>query len=159
MLHVSNPINFQDMVLLLQLDSEEVEMPFVSDAGRLTVNARQPTRALLEGLLIAIAAIAPPHQYWSESHNDKVTDYLWCAGAHPFEPFGSGERVSQLLEGVSRRNLLLLQLNTALLLTKDAIQQLDDFVNTRVRDPFEADVDHAKNARSWIDNLYHKVRE
>lgn len=53
-------------------------------AGLLTVDPRNPTRAVIAALATAVAGIIPPMERHCVIRGAAATDSLWSVGAHPF---------------------------------------------------------------------------
>ena len=53
-------------------------------AGLLTVDPRNPTRAIIAALATAVAGIVPPMERHCVIRGRVATDSLWSVGAHPF---------------------------------------------------------------------------
>lgn len=59
-------------------------MTTCEQAGLLTIDPRNPTRAIIAALGTAVAGIVPPMERHCVIRGAAATDSLWSVGAHPF---------------------------------------------------------------------------
>ena len=138
--------------LVLQTGNDQVEVPFFSDDGIVTVNARSVTRHVLAAIAVGTAGIVPafihvdkplPASSPASSSSSSSTvmrtftesfsssrsshSYVFSVGCGPFGPFSSSSSFSAIHVDQAQRNVVLIRLTSAMRAIQQTVQALQNF--------------------------------
>ena len=144
--------------VVLQTANDHVELPFVSDDGAVTLDARAVTRHILAAVAVGAGGLVPPFMHVAhtgaasgEGEEGRVSmdaftegwsrgrvrhSYLFSVGAHPFGPFSSSSSFSTIFVDHALRNTALTRVTGAMRAIQRAVDALSAFY-----DDFAAEVD------------------
>ncbi|WRX21633.1 hypothetical protein QQP08_014120 [Theobroma cacao] len=87
-----------DVVIVLEHQSEKIPLSYVSETERRHAIPSQAQRHILAGLASAVGGLSAPYEKASHIHERPVVNWLWAAGCHPFGPFSNTSQISQMLQ-------------------------------------------------------------
>ncbi|KAJ9555070.1 hypothetical protein OSB04_009684 [Centaurea solstitialis] len=90
-----------DVVIVLQHQSEKIPLSYVSETERRHVVPSQAQRHIVAGLASVVGGLSAPYEKASHIHERPIMNWLLAAGCHPFGPFSNASRISQLLQDVA----------------------------------------------------------
>ena len=147
--------------VVLQTGNDRVELPFVSDDGIATIDARSVTRHILAAVAVGAGGLVPPFMHVArtggegrgggEGENEGVKmdsftegwsrgrvrhSYAFGVGAHPFGPFSASTTFSIIFLDHALRNAVLTRVTGAMRAIQRAVDALSTFY-----DDFAAEVD------------------
>ncbi|KAL0414839.1 UNVERIFIED_CONTAM: hypothetical protein Sradi_1685600 [Sesamum radiatum] len=103
-----------DVVIVLQHQSEKIPLSYVSELERRHAIPSLAQRHILAGLASVVGGLSAPYEKASHVHERPVVNWLLAAGCHPFGPFSNTSRISQLLRDVALRNTIYARVDSAL---------------------------------------------
>ena len=137
----------RDAVIVIQNNAESIEVPYFAGRKRLHLEPRQPTQHIVAGLMESLGGLVPPHRRYSRAHKRTITNHIWSYGHHPFAPFSKSSQMSQIFVNTALRNGVLSRLDTALRVSKEAVNSVEMFARKYL-------FDDGSNV-SWIDREFH----
>jgi hypothetical protein len=140
-----------DCVIVLQSDISDPSIPFFADGSKVTLNVQNPTRHIVAGLVKTIGGLMEPYRFYSPKHKNILFDYKWAFGCTPFGPYSRLNCISDIYVQMSLRNEVISRLDSALKISRKAIQLVDAFARQYL-------FDYGHN-NSWIDRTYHDNEE
>lgn len=70
--------------------------------------------------------VSPYSRY--DIHSERVEfDYTWAIGDHPFGPFASSPKISNIFVQALRRNAVLSRVHSGVSIIRDTIGKIDNF--------------------------------
>jgi len=148
----------QEGVIVLQTNESMVAVPYFNGDREVYLYPRNPTRNIIAGLSKVLGGLVEPWNRFSSLHNRVEVDYSWALGHHPYGPFSNISSVSQIFLDTIIRNAVISGINSAIVVVKEAVGQIDHFAKDYLVSPFGNDTSHAASAsawKNWIDYLYH----
>ncbi|KAI8469957.1 MAG: hypothetical protein J3K34DRAFT_521754 [Monoraphidium minutum] len=138
-----------DVVIVLQLrqsaqwggTKDNYFTGHTSSGRRVNADGRDVTRHIVAGLAQALAGVVPPYQRPSPPgppRGPPQQDWRWAVGATPFGPYSNFSGVSEMIQNVARRNLLLTHVSAALRAAQHRLDDLDAFVADHFEGPWAA---------------------
>lgn len=120
-------------------DGEWVSLRFLSNDRVVRARPSEPTRHVVAGVARALGGLAAPHERRSVAHDQRVENWLWSVGHHPFGPFTNCTTLSAALADVARRNAVLSRADTALRAVRRGLAETERFADAFLKPPL-ADV-------------------
>ncbi|KAF5819150.1 hypothetical protein HanXRQr2_Chr02g0074391 [Helianthus annuus] len=148
-----------DVVIVLQHQSEKIPLSYVSETERRHVFPSQAQRHIVAGLASVVGGLSAPYEKASHVHERPVVNWLLAAGCHPFGPFSNASRVSQLLQDVALRNTIYARVDSALHRIRETSESVQAFAGEYLRTPLGEPVKGKKNKTTtelWIEKFYKK---
>ncbi|KAL9410143.1 hypothetical protein AB3S75_043992 [Citrus x aurantiifolia] len=149
-----------DVVIVLQHQSEKIPLSYVSETERRHAFPSQAQRHILAGLASAVGGLSAPYQKASHVHERPVIDWLWATGCHPFGPFSNTSQISQMLQDVALRNTIYARVDSALRRIRDTSEAVQSFAAEYLKTPLGEPVKGQKNKSStelWLEKFYKKT--
>ncbi|KAK6160981.1 hypothetical protein DH2020_004362 [Rehmannia glutinosa] len=148
-----------DVVIVLQHQSEKIPLSYVSELERRHAIPSQAQRHILAGLASVVGGLSAPYEKASHVHERPVVNWLLAAGCHPFGPFSNTSRISQMLKDVALRNTIYARVDSALHRIRDTSEAVQAFAAEHLRTPLGEPVKGKKNKTStelWLEKFYKK---
>ncbi|KAJ8623419.1 hypothetical protein MRB53_031948 [Persea americana] len=149
-----------DVVIVLQHESEKIPLSYVSETERRYALPSQAQRHILAGLASAVGGLSAPYEKASHVHERPVVNWLWAAGCHPFGPFSNASQVSQMLQDVALRNTIYARVDSALRRIRDTSEAVQAFAGEYLRTPLGEPVKGQKKKSGtelWLEKFYKKT--
>nr|XP_043612887.1 uncharacterized protein LOC122584880 [Erigeron canadensis] len=148
-----------DVVIVLQHQSDKIPLSYVSEMERRHVVPSQAQRHIVAGLASVVGGLSAPYEKVSHIHERPVVNWLLAAGCHPFGPFSNASRVSQLLQDVALRNTIYARVDSALHRIREMSESVQAFAGEYLRTPLGEPVKGKKNKTNtelWLEKFYKK---
>lgn len=149
-----------DVVIVLEHQSANIPLSYVSETERRHALPSQAQRHILAGLASAVGGLSAPFERASHVHERPVLNWLWAVGCHPFGPFSNSSRISQMLHDVAQRNTIYAHVDTALRRIRDTSQAVQAFAGEYLKTPLGEPVKGQKNKSTtelWLEKFYKKT--
>ncbi|KAK4425967.1 hypothetical protein Salat_1790700 [Sesamum alatum] len=149
-----------DVVIVLQHQSEKIPLSYVSELERRHAIPSQAQRHILAGLASVVGGLSAPYEKASHVHERPVVNWLLAAGCHPFGPFSNTSRVSQMLRDVALRNTIYARVDSALHRIRETSEAVQAFAAEHLKTPLGEPVKGRKNKSStdlWLEKFYKKT--
>lgn len=150
----------KDVVIVLQHDSKEIPLSYVSETKRRYAHPTQAQRHILAGLASAVGGMSAPYEKVSHVHERPVVNWLWSTGCHPFGPFSNTSQISQMLHDVALRSMIYARVDAALRKIRDTSETVQSFASEYLKTPLGEPVKGKKNKSStelWVEKFYKKT--
>ncbi|XP_076894733.1 uncharacterized protein LOC143547113 [Bidens hawaiensis] len=148
-----------DAVIVLQHQSENIPLSYVSEKERRHVVPSQAQRHIVAGLASVVGGLSAPYEKASHIHERPVVNWLLAAGCHPFGPFSNASKLSQLLQDVALRNTIYARVDSALHRIRETSESVQAFASEYLRTPLGEPIKGKKNKTTtelWIEKFYKK---
>lgn len=148
-----------DVVIVLQHQSEKIPLSYVSETERRHVVPSQVQRHIVAGLAAVVGGLSAPYEKVSHIHERPVMNWLLAAGCHPFGPFSNASRISQLLQDVALRNTIYARVDSALHRIRETSESVQAFAGEYLKTPLGEAVKGKKNKTTtelWLEKFYKK---
>ncbi|XP_071708536.1 uncharacterized protein [Rutidosis leptorrhynchoides] len=148
-----------DVVIVLQHQSDKIPLSYVSETERRHVVPSQAQRHIVAGLASVVGGLSAPYEKVSHIHERPVVNWLLAAGCHPFGPFSNASQVSQLLQDVALRNSIYARVDSALHRIREMSESVQAFAGEYLRTPLGEPVKGKKNKTTtelWLEKFYKK---
>lgn len=148
-----------DVVIVLQHQTEKIPLSYVSELERRHAFPSQVQRHILAGLASVVGGLSAPYEKASHVHERPVMNWLVAAGCHPFGPFSNTTQISQLLRDVALRNAVYARVDAALHRIRDTSEAVQGFAAEHLKTPLGEPVKGKKNKSStelWLEKFYKK---
>ncbi|XP_076960027.1 uncharacterized protein LOC143636270 [Bidens hawaiensis] len=148
-----------DAVIVLQHQSENIPLSYVSEKERRHVVPSQAQRHIVAGLASVVGGLSAPYEKASHIHERPVVNWLLAAGCHPFGPFSNASKISQLLQDVALRNTIYARVDSALHRIRETSESVQAFAGEYLRTPLGEPIKGKKNKTTtelWIEKFYKK---
>lgn len=149
-----------DVVIVLEHQSEKIPLSYVSETERRHVVPSQAQRHILAGLASAVGGLSAPYEKASHVHERPVVNWLWATGCHPFGPFSNTSQVSQMFQDVALRNTIYARVDAALHRIRDTSETVEAFAAEYLKTPLGEPVKGKKNKSRtdlWLEKFYRKT--
>ncbi|PPD96911.1 hypothetical protein GOBAR_DD06069 [Gossypium barbadense] len=149
-----------DVVIVLEHQSPNIPMSYVSETERRHAIPSQAQRHIVAGLASAVGGLSAPYEKASHVHERPVVNWLWAAGCHPFGPFSNTSRISQMLQDVALRNTIYARVDSALRTIRDTSEAVQSFAAEYLKTPLGEPVKGKKNKSTtelWLEKFYKKT--
>lgn len=149
-----------DVVIVLEHQSANIPLSYVSEKERRHDLPSQAQRHILAGLASAVGGLSAPYERASHIHERPVLNWLWAVGCHPFGPFSNTSRISQMLHDVARRNTIYSHVDSALRRIRDTSEAVQAFAGEFLKTPLGEPVKDKKNKTTtelWLEKFYKKT--
>uniref|UniRef100_A0A5B7BXW3 DUF7906 domain-containing protein n=1 Tax=Davidia involucrata TaxID=16924 RepID=A0A5B7BXW3_DAVIN len=149
-----------DVVIVLQHQSEKIPLSYVSEIERRHALPSQVQRHILAGLASVVGGLSAPYEKASHVHERPVVNWLWATGCHPFGPFSNTSRISQMLQDVALRNTIYARVDSALHRIRETSEAVQAFAGEYLKTPLGEPVKGKKNKTStelWLEKFYKKT--
>ncbi|XVF66098.1 hypothetical protein PTKIN_Ptkin10aG0007000 [Pterospermum kingtungense] len=149
-----------DVVIVLEHQSPEIPLSYVSETKRRHAIPSQAQRHILAGLASALGGLSAPYEKASHIHERPVVNWLWAAGCHPFGPFSNTSQISQILRDVALRNTIYARVDSALRTIRDTSESVQSFAAQYLKTPLGEPVKGKKNKSTtelWVEKFYKKT--
>lgn len=145
-------------VVVLQTTTPQVPVPYFGDGRRMYLTPKFPTREIIAGISKSLGGIVDPAHRFSSLHDRVVHDYTWALGHHPYGYFSNHSQLSTIFTDTILRNLVISRVDSSINVIKEAIREVDEFVDAYLHNPFLESFSHNESNvwRHWIDDLFHK---
>ncbi|XP_021774282.1 uncharacterized protein LOC110738217 isoform X2 [Chenopodium quinoa] len=150
----------KDVVIVLEHQSANIPLSYVSEMERRHALPSQAQRHILAGLASAVGGLSAPFERASHVHERPVLNWLWAVGCHPFGPFSNTSRISQMLHDVAQRNTIYAHVDSALRRIRDTSQAVQAFAGDYLKTPLGEPVKGKKNKSTtelWVEKFYKKT--
>ncbi|XP_021730361.1 uncharacterized protein LOC110697296 [Chenopodium quinoa] len=150
----------KDVVIVLEHQSANIPLSYVSETERRHALPSQAQRHILAGLASAVGGLSAPFERASHVHERPVLNWLWAVGCHPFGPFSNTSRISQMLHDVAQRNTIYAHVDSALRRIRDTSQAVQAFAGDYLKTPLGEPVKGKKNKSTtelWVEKFYKKT--
>ncbi|CAA0829411.1 Unknown protein [Striga hermonthica] len=148
-----------DVVIVLQHQSEKIPLNYVSELERRHAVPSQAQRHILAGLASVVGGLTAPYEKASHIHERPVVNWLLAAGCHPFGPFSNISRISELLRDVALRNTIYARVDSALHRIRETSEAVQAFASEHLKTPLGELVKGKKNKSTtelWLEKFYKK---
>lgn len=148
-----------DVVIVLQHQSEKIPLSYVSETEKRHVVPSQAQRHIVAGLASVVGGLSAPYEKVSHIHERPVVNWLLAAGCHPFGPFSNTSRISQLLQDVALRNAIYARVDAALHRIRETSESVQVFAGEYLKTPLGEPVKGKKNKTTtelWLEKFYKK---
>jgi len=149
-----------DVVIVLQHQSEKIPLSYVSEKERRLAVPSQVQRHILAGLASVVGGLSAPYEKASHVHERPVVNWLWATGCHPFGPFSNTSQVSQLLQDAALRNTIYARVDSALRRIRETSEVVQSFAAEHLKTPVGEPVKGKKNmsrTELWLEKFYKKT--
>ncbi|XP_059632745.1 uncharacterized protein LOC132275300 [Cornus florida] len=149
-----------DVVLVLEHQSEKIPLSYVSEIERRYAFPSQAQRHILAGLASVVGGLSAPYEKASHVHERPVVNWLWATGCHPFGPFSNTSQISEMLQDVALRNTIYARVDYALHRIRDTSETVQAFAGEYLKTPLGEPVKGKKNKSStelWLEKFYKKT--
>ncbi|CAA3007401.1 uncharacterized protein LOC111388286 isoform X1 [Olea europaea subsp. europaea] len=149
-----------DVVIVLQHQSEKIPLSYVSEIERRHAIPSQVQRHILAGLASVVGGLSAPYEKASHVHERPVVNWLLAVGCHPFGPFSNTSQISQMLRDVALRNTIYSLVDSALHRIRDTSEAVQAFTADYLKTPLGEPVKGKKNKSStelWLEKFYKKT--
>ncbi|MBA0629219.1 hypothetical protein Godav_023810 [Gossypium davidsonii] len=149
-----------DVVIVLEHQSPNIPLSYVSETERRHAIPSQAQRHIVAGLASAVGGLSAPYEKASHVHERPVVNWLWAAGCHPFGPFSNTSRISQMLQDVALRNTIYARVDSALRTIRDTSEAVQSFAAEYLKTPLGEPVKGKKNKSTtelWLEKFYKKT--
>ncbi|KAK9288081.1 hypothetical protein L1049_016528 [Liquidambar formosana] len=149
-----------DVVIVLQHQSEKIPLSYVSETDRRHALPSQAQRHILAGLASVVGGLSAPYEKASHVHERPVVNWLWATGCHPFGPFSNASQISLMLQDVALRNTIYARVDSALHRIRDTSEAVQTFAGEYLKTPLGEPVKGKKNKSStvlWLEKFYKKT--
>lgn len=149
-----------DVVIVLQHQSEKIPLSYVSETERRHADPSQVQRHILAGLASVVGGLSAPYEKASHVHERPVVNWLWATGCHPFGPFSNTSQVSQLLQDAALRNTIYARVDSALRRIRETSEVVQSFATEYLKTPVGEPVKGKKNmsrTELWLEKFYKKT--
>ncbi|KHF99716.1 Capsid [Gossypium arboreum] len=149
-----------DVVIVLEHQSPNIPLSYVSETERRHAIPSQAQRHIIAGLASAVGGLSAPYEKASHVHERPVVNWLWAAGCHPFGPFSNTSRISQMLQDVALRNTIYARVDSALRTIRDTSEAVQSFAAEYLKTPLGEPVKGKKNKSTtelWLEKFYKKT--
>ncbi|XP_074319977.1 uncharacterized protein LOC141656822 [Silene latifolia] len=150
----------KDVVVVLEHQSEEVPLSYVSETKRRHALPSQAQRHIVAGLASVVGGLSAPYERASHIHERPVINWLWAVGCHPFGPFSNSSKISQILHDVARRNTIYAHVDSALRRIRETSEVVQAFASEYLKTPLGEPVKGKKNKTTtelWLEKFYKKT--
>ncbi|CAO2835101.1 unnamed protein product [Amaranthus hypochondriacus] len=150
----------KDVVIVLEHQSAQIPLSYVSETERRHALPSQAQRHILAGLASAVGGLVAPYERASRVHERPVLNWLWAVGYHPFGPFSNSSGISHMLHDVARRNTIYAHVDSALRRIRDTSEAVQAFASAYLKTPLGELVKGKKNKTStdlWLEKFYKKT--
>ncbi|CAH1442341.1 unnamed protein product [Lactuca virosa] len=148
-----------DVVIVLQHQTDKIPLSYVSETERIHVIPSQVERHIIAGLASVVGGLSAPYERVSHIHERPVVNWLLAAGCHPFGPFSNVSKLSQLLQDVTLRNTIYARVDSALRRIREMSESVEAFAGKYLRTPLGEPVKGKMNKTStelWVEKFYKK---
>ncbi|CAI9267708.1 unnamed protein product [Lactuca saligna] len=148
-----------DVVIVLQHQTDKIPLSYVSETERIHVIPSQVERHIIAGLASVVGGLSAPYERVSHIHERPVVNWLLAAGCHPFGPFSNVSKLSQLLQDVTLRNTIYARVDSALRRIREMSESVEAFAGKYLRTPLGEPVKGKKNKTTtelWVEKFYKK---
>ncbi|KNA15313.1 hypothetical protein SOVF_098720 [Spinacia oleracea] len=149
-----------DVVIVLEHQSADIPLSYVSETERRHALPSQAQRHILAGLASAVGGLSAPFERASHVHERPILNWLWAVGCHPFGPFSNSSRISQMLHDVAQRNTIYARVDSALRRIRDTSQTVQAFAGEYLKTPLGEPVKGKMNKSTtelWLEKFYKKT--
>ncbi|XP_027115880.2 uncharacterized protein [Coffea arabica] len=149
-----------EVIIVLQHQSEKIQLSYVSELERRQAIPSQAQRHILAGLASVVGGLSAPYEKASHVHERPIVNWLWAAGCHPFGPFSNTSGISQMLQDVALRNTIYARVDSALHRIRDTSEAIQAFAAEYLKTPLGEPVKGKKNKSStelWLEKFYKKT--
>ncbi|KAA3481197.1 Capsid [Gossypium australe] len=149
-----------DVVIVLEHQSPNIPLSYVSETERRHAIPSQAQRHIIAGLASAVGGLSAPYEKASHVHERPVVNWLWAVGCHPFGPFSNTSRISQMLQDVALRNMIYARVDSALRTIRDTSEAVQSFAAEYLKTPLGEPVKGKKNKSTtelWLEKFYKKT--
>ncbi|KAM4127056.1 hypothetical protein ACJW30_02G061900 [Castanea mollissima] len=149
-----------DVVIVLEHQSEKIPLSYVSEKERRHVVPSQAQRHILAGLASVVGGLSAPYEKASHVHERPVVNWLWATGCHPFGPFSNTSQISQILQDVALRNTIYARVDSALHRIRETSDAVEVFAAEHLKTPLGEPVKGKKNKTTtelWLEKFYKKT--
>ncbi|XP_017975595.1 PREDICTED: uncharacterized protein LOC18603670 isoform X1 [Theobroma cacao] len=149
-----------DVVIVLEHQSEKIPLSYVSETERRHAIPSQAQRHILAGLASAVGGLSAPYEKASHIHERPVVNWLWAAGCHPFGPFSNTSQISQMLQDAALRNMIYARVDSALRIIRETSEAVQSFAAQYLKTPLGEPVKGKKNKTTtelWLEKFYKKT--
>ncbi|XP_062174534.1 uncharacterized protein LOC133879771 [Alnus glutinosa] len=149
-----------DVVIVLEHQSEKIPLSYVSETERRHAIPSQAQRHILAGLASVVGGLSAPYEKASHVHERPVVNWLWATGCHPFGPFSNTSQISQMLQDVALRNTIYARVDSALHRIRDTSEAVQAFAADYLKTPLGEAVKGNKNKSTtelWVEKFYRKT--
>ncbi|KAE8076668.1 hypothetical protein FH972_015302 [Carpinus fangiana] len=149
-----------DVVIVLEHQSEKIPLSYVSETERRHAIPSQAQRHILAGLASVVGGLSAPYEKASHVHERPVVNWLWAAGCHPFGPFSNTSQISQMLQDVALRNSIYARVDSALHRIRDTSEAVEAFAADHLKTSLGEPVKGKKNKTTtqlWLEKFYRKT--
>lgn len=149
-----------DVVIVLQHQSEKIPLSYVSEIERRHAIPSQVQRHILAGLASVVGGLSAPYEKASRVHERPVVNWLLAVGCHPFGPFSNTSQISQMLRDVALRNTIYSRVDSALHRIRDTSEAVQVFTAEYLKTPLGEPVKGKKNKTNtelWLEKFYKKT--
>ncbi|XP_040991272.1 uncharacterized protein LOC121238468 [Juglans microcarpa x Juglans regia] len=149
-----------DVVIVLEHQSEKIPLSYVSETQRRHAIPSQAQRHILAGLASVVGGLSAPYEKASHVHERPVVNWLWATGCHPFGPFSNTSQISQMLQDVALRNTIYARVDSALRKIRETSEAVQDFASEYLKTPLGEPVKGKKNKSTtelWVEKFYRKT--
>lgn len=149
-----------DVVIVLQHQSEKIPLSYVSEIERRQVIPSLAQRHILAGLASVVGGLSAPYEKASHVHERPVVNWLLATGCHPFGPFSNTSQVSQMLQDVALRNTIYARVDSALHRIRETSETVQAFAVEYLKTPLGEPVKGKKNktrTELWLEKFYKKT--
>ncbi|KAK8671221.1 hypothetical protein V6N13_037822 [Hibiscus sabdariffa] len=149
-----------DVVIVLEHQSQNIPLSYVSETERRFAIPSQAQRHILAGLASAVGGLSAPYEKASHVHERPLVNWLWAAGCHPFGPFSNTSQISQMLQDVALRNTIYARVDSALRTIRDTSEAVQSFAAEYLKTPLGEPVKGKKNKSTtelWVEKFYKKT--
>ncbi|KAM4116599.1 hypothetical protein ACB094_02G062600 [Castanea mollissima] len=149
-----------DVVIVLEHQSEKIPLSYVSEKERRHVVPSQAQRHILAGLASVVGGLSAPYEKASHVHERPVVNWLWATGCHPFGPFSNTSQISQILQDVALRNRIYARVDSALHRIRETSDAVEVFAAEHLKTPLGEPVKGKKNKTTtelWLEKFYKKT--
>ncbi|XP_030975121.1 uncharacterized protein LOC115994921 [Quercus lobata] len=149
-----------DVVIVLEHQSEKIPLSYVSETERRHVVPSQAQRHILAGLASVVGGLSAPYEKASHVHERPVVNWLWATGCHPFGPFSNTSQISQILQDVALRNTIYARVDSALHRIRETSEAVEAFAAEHLKTPLGEPVKGKKNKTTtelWLEKFYKKT--
>eukprot|EP00742_Colponemidia_sp_Colp-10_P008774 GILJ01009525.1.p1 GENE.GILJ01009525.1~~GILJ01009525.1.p1 ORF type:complete len:770 (+),score=115.28 GILJ01009525.1:103-2310(+) len=142
---------YPDMLLAVQTLAQPMPVAMFSELESMVQDPKSLTRHIIAGVASALGGLLQPTERFSATHGRVINDYIWANGHHPFGVFSKTPHLSQIFIDSILRNSIVSRLNSALRVTRHAIDKIDAFSTSFIFDPLSGS--DPSNV-GWISKIY-----
>ncbi|KAK6913674.1 hypothetical protein RJ641_020995 [Dillenia turbinata] len=149
-----------DVVIVLEHQSEKIPLSYVSETERRHAIPSLAQRHILAGLASTVGGLSAPYEKASHVHERPVVNWLWASGCHPFGPFSNTSRISQMLQDVALRSTVYARVDSALRRIREMSEAVQSFAAEYLKTPLGEPVKGKRNKTTtelWVEKFYKKT--